>query len=464
MNMIEPEIYLFGPSDLVPDREFNFKPNPDYEFSIGADHHSSLDEFIKIQRPGKYLWVDFIQNYNRQKFVGSVVETGKAVFSFGNQQMNSRSNQTEILYQVGSTIESKKYTDFSDSVMLSGSRFLQDRQNYLIHFSGQLKNNPLINSDLWLISGEVIKNGNRNTVGIVKLDYSKNMSFFNWVSEAEIDFYSGGFVSGKTGLEYESDGWVLYGGIGYSYLKTSGNERIAFGNEPTGKIRAENNSAYFHNRLNVKFNEVRFNPESVFNSPFWFISDTNNIGSNSLFIEKYSVNYQTEWIPGSNWVFKVEPDYSRKMIINAENFYLQDRTVLNFLKIKTTASYYFDRSELSAFHELNRAFDSKNNTVSAAYLPEHSVGLDLDFLADDELNRLLVCGSYRMKTKIFYDPVNFSESKFADFSEIYVKIEDFHARPVKLFAEIKLYLGDNHYYPGLIFEKYNYRAGLSLKF
>lgn len=464
MNMIEPEIYLFGPSDLVPDHEFSFNPIPTLEISIGADHHSSVDEYFKITKSGKYLWIDFDQNYNKQKFLNSVIETGNAGFSFGNQQLKNSANQTEILYQINTNFEAKKYSAFPDSIIASEKRQISDRENYFYHVSGQIRNNPLINSDLWNLNGEVIQNGNRNIIGTITAKYSKSLSLLNWISAGEINFYQGGFAKGTSGLEFETDGWVFYGAVGYSYIKPFGVEKIYFGNEPNGQLRLESNTENFHNRLNIEINGIYFKPESYFNSSFWFLSDTNSVGSNSIFPEKYSVNYQMELIPSSNWIFKIESDYSRKTIFKIDNYFEQKRTLLSILKVRTSTSYFFERSKLYAFHEFSRSFDGVNNVISTAYLPEHSVGFDLDFLAEDESNRFLFGGNYQMKTKIFYDQVNFLESKYTDFSEIYVKFEDFHARPVKLFAEIKLYLGDNHYYPGLIFEKYNYRAGLSLKF
>lgn len=464
MNMIEPEIYLFGPSDLVPDHEFNFRPKPDFEISIGADHHSSVDEYFKIAQPGRYLWIDLDQYYNKQRFVNSVIETGSADFSIGNQQLNNSADQTEILYQINTNFEAKKYSEFPDSIVVSAKRQISDRENYFYHVSGQIRNNPLINSDLWNLKGEVIQNGNRNTIGIMTVNYSKSLSFLNWVSDGEVNFYQGGFIKGTTGLEFETDSWVFYGAVGYSYIKPYGSEKIYFENEPNAQIRLENNTENFHNRLNIEINGIYFKPESYFISSFWFLSDTNTVGSNSIFPEKYSVNYQMEWIPSPNWIFRIESDYSRKTVFKIENYFEQMRSLLNILKVRTSASYFFERNKLTAYHEFSRSFDGVNNIISTAYLPEHSVGFDMDFLADDESDRFLFGGNYQTKTKIFNDQVDFSESKYTDFSEIYFKIEDFHARPVKLFAEIKLYLSDDHYYPGLIFEKYNYRAGLSLKF
>lgn len=464
MNMIEPEIYLFGPSDLVPDRQFDFKPKPHFEFSVGADHHSSVNQYFKMQVPGNFAWFELHQDFSRHLLVHSAVETGKAELSFGNGMADSRTVQTDVLYEIGNQIEVKRFTDFSDSVMLSGSRFLKNRQNYVYRFSAQIRNNPLLGPDLWQLKGNLIRYGNRNTIGILNAQYSKNLTVLNWITDAETDFYQGGLVKIITGLEYESDGWIVYGGLGYSYIKLYGSEKISAGNEPAGQIRLESNSEYFHNRLKIEFNAIHFRPESYFGSPFWFISDTNSAGSNSIFTEKYSANYQIEWIPGPNWTFQVETDYARKMFIRAEDYFVQSRSELDHLKVRTTAAYYFERSNVSGYHEFNQSFNGAGQAITVPYLPEHIAGFNFDFLSVDELNRFLVGGSYQVKTKIFYDPVNFLESKFVEFSEIYAKIEDFHARPVKLFAEIKLYLSDNHYYPGLIFEKYNYRAGLSLKF
>lgn len=463
MKLIEPEIYLFGPADLVPDHQFDFSPESHYFFSLSGDHISSVDQIFSVVQPGKSVWWKSDENYSRQNFRSTSLESGKVSFSLG----NSQTKNSEILFSFGGNAEGKKISPWKTS----DSLFHDNKSVFSIE--SVLKNNPLLFSDEWLIKAKYFDYNVENSSGEFFGEWNKDLTILKWNSSAEFIYFSDQLIKIKSGLEYNSDFWNAKINAGFQHLKNEENSGGKNESEVFSELSLNLHQRFFHHQIRIDVNEIEFTPTGYFESPFWFINQ-NSISSsgineklnvfNSITKNYFSAAYLLDWIPNSNWVFSFSPSTESKDVLQFAAYNSVTKERINFLNISTKVKYAGETIQWSASHLWNRTFSPEWKNFTVPYLAEHEFDFRAMFGNQNENNCLLLGGNYLLKRKVFRDQYDFKSSVFSDFSEIYCKIEDFHARPVKFFGEIKLYLNGNHYYPGQVSEKYFYKAGIALQF
>ena len=282
MRLIEPEIYLFGPSDLLPGFFYDFKPIDQSKFSLLGGYPAGLaGERLTFNSNTDLFWFIFDESVRWNKYdIGNTV-SGFVRFEGGNQQY-VKNKTNEYLYNVDLNV---KFNKLSDADTLT---FIQDKMVRLPDFENEAvsvlpvlklsaRTNPLFFTDNWNVNAEYqnLQMTDRSYSGsqIVRLwgDYSKNMTFADGYIASEIiasdspKTGSGSVIKLTSGMIYRAERSQYKLGIGVfsdNYEKRN------------SKFNLEFISKYHSRNFHQSFRYSTFDAETVLHrmiqSPVWF--------------------------------------------------------------------------------------------------------------------------------------------------------------------------------------------------
>lgn len=453
MNMVNPELDLFGPSDLIPTYGQRFVPRSEFSFWGAGNHGRDIWGGLNYQNPSGFQFMNFNgsgywlkeKNYSRQE--------AKGTFFTGNNQLNTGTKKPDLLFTfLGSGVIKVHNPKDSQTDSLT-FRLLTGNLN--------LFSDPVVLGNQWEMSAgythfltdgqKYFETGTINYSGL----YSFDFSFLNWVSSVEGWKGTGqkrsgnGSFTAETGFEFTGDQFEI--GIQGGYFNWSGFNKSE--KSPAGKGFASFHTKQTHQKIRWRYVSVRPGFDDLADNENWIASGS--FISLDL-VSRQTIDYSFEWIPTKNWIFTAGTNYHQ-----SEDRIYPD-TVGHF-SVLTTSSHRVEAS-LSWFPVLNTEITAGlkkefffGSVKSVPFEPGAEGFLEVSWLTPRQKNR--VSGRVRYHTERYKDKI--LNTKLVDYSDISLKIEDFHWFALNFFAEFKIIAtGQDQFYPGLYKNESQYFIGL----
>lgn len=472
MRLIEPEIYLFGPSDLLPGFYYDFKPGDKSGFSLLGGYPVGLaGERLFFNSNTELFWFAFDEDVRWTKHeIGNSV-SGFVRFEAGNQQYVKKKDN-EYLYEIDLKVKFNKLSD-TDTLTIIKEKMvrLSDYENEAVSVLPVLKfmfkTNPLFFIDNWNAHAEyqnlqmIDKSISGSQVVRIWGDYTKNMTLADGYIAADI------FLSDATKT---GSGSIINLTSGLSYTSEFGTQKIAAGvfsenyGKRNSKFSLEFISKYHSRNFHQSFRYSTFDATSVLpqiiQSPVWFASgnepNKNGFGFAPQFpLLKTQNNVQslTEFIPSVNWILNAALSYREYSGFFYNSVHTSELNNVKQLQIKSDLKFYINpvSNFMVGFNQYHY-FDKEKNVIISPFESLTSISAGFDYLTENRLNQFRMDIIYHMNQ---YYYVNGIPDKFDDTAEIYFHFEDFHWNAVNLFSDLRLYLRSSNSATGRYIH-YNY--------
>lgn len=452
--MINPELDIFGPSDLLPAYGQRFIPPATLTFFAGANDGRDLLGGLHYRNPSGFQFVDlqglgyWIKegNYTRRELSGS--------FLTGNGQLNTDPEQPDVFFVYNLNGQVKQHHPHDQQTDSTTIRVLKT--------SIDIFGDPVRAGNQWGLSAgysDFLTDGSKRfETGTVSFSghYRFDFSFFNWVSS--INGWAGTgrkrsaekTITAETGFEYQGE-HIQVGLKGGYFFR---NSMSLTEKSPAGSATFSFHTRQTHQTLSWDLITVQPGFDDLVTGENWISTgDYTALDLRST----HHINYTFEWIPSKNWIYSAGTQYHK-----SENRIVPDSTgkftvlTTSSHRVETRLSWIpFISTTLSAGVRKEFYF---GQVKSLPFFPGEEGFFELSWLTPKQQNK--ITGRVRYHTKRYFDSL--STTKLPDYTDISLKIEDFHWFALNFFAEFKIIAnGYDQFYPGLIKKERQYFAGLS---
>lgn len=453
-TMINPELDLFGPSDLIPAYGQRFIPPSKLTFFAGANADHDLLGGLHYKNPSGSQFVDLKgsgfwikeANYTRRDLSGS--------FFTGNNQLNTNPDVPDVFFVFSLDAQVKQHHPLDKKTDSTTIRILKSGVT--------LFSDPVRAGDQWGVTADYsdfFSDGNKKfETGTVSFSgsYTYDFSFLNWVSTVNGWLGTGlkrsreKVIKAETGLEYLGSGFEAKVSGGYFFR----NGLYRSEKSPSGSALVSVHTRHTHQNLSWTFVSVVPGYSEFCSGENWIFP------GNYFFLDlqsKQRIDYSFEWIPSKNWIIYVATRFHK-----TEDRIVPDTTG-KFTGIQTSSHRVEGRVSWFPVSSGGLTAGIKKEIYfgkvkSLPFTPGAEVFGEAAWLSPNQKNR--VTSRVRYHTQRYFDTV--SAEKLANYTDISLKIEDFHWFALNFFAEFKIIVnGHDQFYPGLITKERQYFAGLS---
>lgn len=452
--MINPELDLFGPSDLIPTYGQRFIPSPKLSFFTGGNHDRDILGGFHYQNPAGFQFVDLKGsgfwinegNYTRREASGS--------FLTGNNQLNTDPEAPDVFFVFSVDGHLKQHHPHDKQTDSTTVRVL--------NAGVEVFSDPMQAGNQWgLVAGysDFFTDGrNQFETGTVTFSgqYRYDFSFLNWVSSVNgwagtgIKRSSEQAVSAETGFEFQNE--QIQAGVTGGYFIRNGLTRSE--KSPAGTATFSFHTRQTHQKLTWNYVVVQPGFDELLSDENWI--STGDFAALDL-LSRHRIDYSFEWIPTKNWIYyggtrfhqaedRIAPDSTGKFsVVRTSSHRIESR--LSWIPVLSTTLTAGFKKELY-FGEVK----------SLPFKPGEESFFEVAWLTLNQKNR--ITGRVRYHTKRYFDTL--STEKLPNYTDISLKIEDFHWFALNFFVEFKIIAnGHDQFYPGLIKKERQYFAGLS---
>ncbi|MCK6601482.1 MAG: hypothetical protein L6Q77_06625 [Bacteroidetes bacterium] len=457
VSMLNPELDLYGPSDLLPYRQPDFQPESKLVLYLGS-HLSDNGELGAVYTaPGSRQFRTLEVFGNRQTEKTFRLQTFRGDFITGNSQLNTGMTPSGTSYSLAAGLDYADIQPHQSTIDTSLYRTLR--------LEGKVKSDPLEDGTSWRIDGfyhDYFSSGpSENSGGSAGLlaESRFDLSFLYWISRVE--GWQGTGRSGsdsragkaETGFQAGNEVFSLEVAGGYFHRNDAG----AIRHLPSGSAKLFGHTRHFHHKLEWTLYQSLPAPEFYTGGFFWV-----NPGKTfSLNLHQTNrAEYILEWIPSDHWIVKLGTLYHE----SEDRLYPDTTGTTQWVTVSShqaslSCSWYLNPELVLRLYGSQEIFFGKIKSVP--FLPAVTSGLDLDWLTENQKNRISARARYH--TNRYTDPQK--QKKLPDYSDILLRIDDFHFTTLNFYGEIRIIVNNKDLvYPGFNREANQITFGVSFKF
>jgi len=457
VSMLNPELDLYGPSDLLPYRQPDFQPESRLFFYLGS-HLSDNGELGAVYTvPGSRQFRKLEVFGNRQTEKSFRLQTFSGNFITGNGQLNTGMTPSGACYTLKAGMDyfdTKPHKSTGDTSLFRTLRL-----------EGEMKSDPLEDGTSWRVDGfyhDYFSSGAAgNSGGSAGLlaESRFDLSFLYWISRVE--GWQGTGPSGSGSRAGKAETGFQAGNEVFSVELTGGyfhrNDTGAIRHLPSGRAKLSGHTRHFHHTLGWTLYESVPAPEFYTGGFFWV--NPGKTASVALH-QTNCAEYTLEWIPSDHWIVKLGTLYHE----SEDRLYPDTTGMTRWLTVSShqvslSCSWYLNPELVLRLYGSQEIFFGKIKSVP--FSPAVTSGLDLDWLTEKQKNRISARARYH--TNRYSDPLK--QKILPDYSDILLRIDDFHFTTLNFYGEIRIIA--NHkdlVYPGFNREANQITFGVSFKF
>lgn len=460
MAFVEPEIYLFGPSDLVPSYFVDFRVPDAASFSLfGGYPNQWMGQEFNLTTNNSSLWIHVGEKSEIKSFEIGKISGVDLLLELGNQQYTKTKNN-EYLGELDLYVRVKTFGDIDTTTLKKDSYLFNtfDPSAQLLflptlHFS--LQTNPLFYTDNWQIDGNIQsinhnkKEWDQTTLVRLKGVYKKNLTFAESYIQASGFFSKSSvswnrrqssflFINAGLKLDVESSFYQL--GLGwFTQDHTTQNQTLNV------RFSAEYHGNYFHQSVDFQRYDIESNLEDVFQSPLWF-SGKDEPNNSLLRLSpdfpirkiKNKTRSSSQWIPSPNWMFELNVHYQEFYQLITTPILVAQTIYQKSVVTQVVGKYYFSPiSTLMLGGRTYQFIDSDPNLVKAPFQPLITYFSGLTYVTENLENHIQFNVYYHLDEYAYQSP---AAQNVGSSTEINARYENFHWRQINFFADLRLYL------------------------